>query len=55
MPGSSQPVKRFFFEDSYTYANKINVMTGFIFSFTLDGSGKLVSPKFSPKYSMMSF
>jgi hypothetical protein len=31
MPAASQPIRRFFLEDTYTYTNKINVLTSFKF------------------------
>lgn len=53
MPGSSQPIKRFFMEDTFTSNNQINLMTGFTLSFTF-ANAKLTNPLLSPSYSMIS-
>jgi hypothetical protein len=53
MSGSSSPVKRFFLEDTYTYTNKINVLTSFTLDFTFAG-GKITSPRFTPTYTLLS-
>jgi hypothetical protein len=54
MPGATQAIRRFFLEDTYSYANKINVLSSFVLSFTMDSSGKIVNPKFTPTYTLLS-
>lgn len=53
MSGSSVPVRRFFLQDSYTYPNKLNVLSSFTFSFIFS-DGKITSPKFTPTYTLLS-
>jgi hypothetical protein len=54
MPGATQTIKRFFLEDSYTSTTSINVLSSFTLSFTLDSSGKLTLPEFTPTYTSLS-
>lgn len=53
MPDSAQPIRRFFLEDTYTYPNKMSVLTSFTFSFSFSG-GKLISPSFNPTYTILT-
>jgi hypothetical protein len=53
MPGSSQSIKRFYLEDSYTSSTSISVLSGFTLSFTLDNNGFLTLPQFNPTYTTL--
>ena len=53
MSGSSQPIRRFFLEDAYTYPDKINVLTSLALQFTF-GGGKLTTPTLTPRYALLS-
>ncbi len=53
MSGSSQPIRRFFLQDKYTYSNKINVLSSFTLSFTFK-NGQLINPSFTPSYTLLS-
>lgn len=53
MSGSSQPIRRFFLEDTYTYTDKINVLTSLVLEFTFSG-GKLTNPTLTPRYTSLS-
>lgn len=53
MPGSTQAIKRFFIEDTFTSNNQINLMTSFALSFTFS-NGKLTTPTLTPSYSTVS-
>lgn len=52
MPGSSQTIKRFFIEDTFTSSSQINLMTAFVLSFTFS-NGQLINPTLSPTYSII--
>lgn len=54
MPGATQPIKRFFLEDAYTYSDKLNVLSEFTLSFTLNDAGALAEPRFEPIYTLLS-
>jgi hypothetical protein len=53
MPASSQPIKRFFLEDTVTSTTKINVLTSLSLTFDLDSNGKLINPFLYPIYSFL--
>ena len=53
MSGSSQPIKRFFLEDTYSAANRLKVATSLNLEFTFSG-GQLISPKITPTYTTLS-
>lgn len=53
MSGSSSPIKRLFLEDTYTYTNKINVLTSFTLEFTFAG-GQITTPRLTPSYTLLS-
>ena len=53
MSGSSQPIRRFFLEDSFSQSNKLTVLSAFILQFTFQG-GKILSPRFEPTYTLLS-
>lgn len=53
MPGSSQTIKRFFIEDTFTSNSQITLMTGFTLSFAF-AEGKLLSPTLNPSYSTIT-
>ena len=52
MAGSSQPIRRFFLEDTVSSTTTINVLTALTLSFTFSG-GQLVSPSLVPTYSSL--
>lgn len=54
LSGNSQPVKRFFLEDTFTSSNAVNVMTGMRFQITLNTDGLLVSPSLYLTYTKLS-
>jgi hypothetical protein len=55
MPGSSQTIKRFFIEDTFTNPGvSINLMTGFTLNFNYNSAGKLDTPVLSPVYTSVS-
>jgi len=53
MSGSSQPIRRFFLEDGYTYPDKIKVLTSLVLQFVFSG-GKLTTPTLTPTYTLLS-
>jgi hypothetical protein len=53
MPGSSQTIKRFFIEDTFSSSSQITLMTGFALSFTFS-EGQLVTPTLAPTYSTIA-
>ena len=53
MSGSSTPIRRFFLEDTYTYSDKINVLTSLTLQFSFSG-GQLLSPSLTPTYTLLS-
>jgi hypothetical protein len=53
MGGSSQAIKRFFIEDTFTSNSQITLMTGFTLSFTF-ANGKLTTPTLTPSYSVIA-
>ena len=52
--GSSQAVKRFFLEDTYTSSTELTVMTSMTFEVTLDSDSALVSPSLYVSYTQLS-
>lgn len=55
MPGTSQTIKRFFIEDTFTNPDKtINLMTGFTLSFNYNSANKLETPLLVPSYTSIS-
>jgi hypothetical protein len=52
--GNSQPVKRFFLEDTFTSTSSVNVLTSLKFSLTLSSDGSLVSPSLYVSYTQLS-
>ncbi len=54
MPGSSQPIKRFFIEDTTSTAGKITLMSGFTLNFNYNSNNKLDTPTLTPTYTTVS-
>jgi hypothetical protein len=53
MPLSTQGIKRFFLEDTYSSNTQIRILNGFTLSFTFS-NGQLNSPKLYPTYTLLS-
>ncbi|MEQ1790524.1 MAG: hypothetical protein ABL857_08780, partial [Rickettsiales bacterium] len=54
LQGNSQPVKRFFLEDTTSVANKITVATSVKLSLDLDSNGNLINPSIYLSYTQLS-
>ena len=51
--GNSQPVKRFFLEDTYTSTTSINVLTSMKFQLTLSTDNALINPSLNLGYTKL--